>query len=180
MNRIVSSLFVAGVITLFGNFFFIGCNQKALEAMPVWELLDMDGNKISSKEFKGKVVVVNFWATWCQTCVQELPAFTALQEKYGKEGLVVVGIALDELGAQSVKPFIQQRGLNFIVLAGNTSVQLAFGGLDGLPTTFIFDREGKLVSKHPGYREASVFVKEVAGLVSRKTSKATALDSGTR
>jgi peroxiredoxin len=131
----------------------------------------MDGTKISSKEFEGKVVVVDFWATWCQTCVQELPAFTALQEKYGKEGLVVIGIALDELGAQSVKPFIRQHGVNFTVLAGDTSVQLAFGGLDGLPTTFIFDRDGKLVSKHSSYQEPSVFEKEVAPLLARKAIK---------
>jgi peroxiredoxin len=139
--------------------------------MPRFELPDMDGTKISSKEFEGKVVVVDFWATWCQTCVQELPAFTALQEKYGKEGLVVIGIALDELGAQSVKPFIRQHGVNFTVLAGDTSVQLAFGGLDGLPTTFIFDRDGKIVSKHSSYQEPSVFEKEVAPLLARKAIK---------
>jgi len=153
------------------NSLFVGCNHKTLEAMPRWELLDMDGTKISSREFEGKVVVVDFWATWCQTCVQELPAFTALQEKYGKEGLVVIGIALDELGAQSVKPFIRQHGINFTVLAGDTSVQLAFGGLDGLPTTFIFDRDGKLVSKHSSYQEPSIFEKEVTPLLARKAVK---------
>jgi len=153
------------------NSLFVGCNHKTLEAMPRWELLDMDGIKISSREFEGKVVVVDFWATWCQTCVQELPAFTALQEKYGKEGLVVIGIALDELGAQSVKPFIRQHGINFTVLAGDTSVQLAFGGLDGLPTTFIFDRDGKLVSKHSSYQEPSIFEKEVTPLLARKAVK---------
>jgi peroxiredoxin len=151
-----------------GNSLFLGCNHKTLQAMPRWELPDMDGNKISSKEFAGKVVLVDFWATWCQTCVQELPAFNALQEKYRKEGLIVIGIALDELGAQTVKPFIKQHGLNFTVLAGDTSVQLAFGGLDGLPTTFIFDRDGKLASKHSGYKEPNVFEKEVAALLSRK------------
>ena len=171
MNRLMSSLLVAGVVTLMSNSLFVGCNHKTLEAMPRWELLDMDGNKISSREFEGKVVVVDFWATWCQTCVQELPAFTALQEKYGKEGLVVIGIALDELGAQSVKPFVRQHGINFTVLAGDTSVQLAFGGLDGLPTTFIFDRDGKLVSKHSSYQEPSIFEKEVAPLLARKAVK---------
>jgi peroxiredoxin len=171
MNRLLSSLLVASVVTLLSNSVFVGCNHKSLEAMPRWELLDMDGSKISSREFEGKVVVVDFWATWCQTCVQELPAFTALQEKYGKDGLVVIGIALDELGAQSVKPFIRQHAINFTVLAGDTSVQLAFGGLDGLPTTFIFDRDGKLVSKHSSYQEPGVFEKEVAPLLARKAVK---------
>src|SRR5438132_535577 len=103
MNRLMSSLLLAGVVTLMSNSLFLGCNRKGLEAMPRWELSDMDGAKISSKEFEGKVVIVDFWATWCQTCVQELPAFAALQDKYGKDGLVVIGIALDELGAQVVK-----------------------------------------------------------------------------
>jgi peroxiredoxin len=173
MNRLMSSLLAAGVVALMGNSLFLGCNHKTLEAMPRWELQDMDGNKITSKELEGKVVLVDFWATWCQTCVQELPAFNALQEKYGKEGLVVIGIALDELGVQSVRPFIKQRGINFTVLAGDTTVQLAFGGLDGLPTTFIFDRGGKLVSKHTGYKEPNVFEKEVVPLLARKPAKPT-------
>src|SRR4051812_18264835 len=118
MNRIVPSLLLAGVFALFGNSLFVGCNKKGLEAMPRWDLQDMDANRISSKEFEGKVVVVNFWATWCQSCVQELPGLVTLHEKYRKEGLQVIGIALDELGAQSVKPFLKQRGINFMVLAG--------------------------------------------------------------
>src|SRR4051794_290707 len=99
MNRIVSTLLVTGVLFLIVNSAFLGCNRKALDSMPRWELQDMDGNVIHSKEFTGKVVVVNFWATWCQPCVQEIPGFVSLQQKYSKQGLVVLGIALDELGA---------------------------------------------------------------------------------
>jgi thiol-disulfide isomerase/thioredoxin len=168
MNRIVSSLLVTGVLFLIVNSAFLGCNRKTLDAMPRWELQDMDGNVIHSKEFAGKIVVVNFWATWCQPCVQEIPGFVSLQQKYGKQGLTIVGIALDELGAQSVKPVLKQRGVNYTVLAGDTAIQLTFGGLDGLPTTFIFDRTGKLVTKHEGFWDMAALEKELQPLLERK------------
>ena len=148
--------------------------------MPRWDLQDMDANRISSKEFEGKVVVVNFWATWCQSCVQELPGLVTLHDKYRKEGLQVIGIALDELGAQSVKPFLKQRGINFMVLAGDNRVQLAFGGLDGLPTTFIFDREGKLVAKLSGFQDEKSLEKEITPLLARKVVQAEVPKAQTR
>ena len=168
MNRIVSSLLVTGVLFLIVNSAFLGCNRKPLDAMPRWELQDMDGNVIHSKEFAGKIVVVNFWATWCQPCVQEIPGFVSLQQKYAKQGLTIVGIALDELGAQAVKPVLKQRGVNYTVLAGDTSIQLTFGGLDGLPTTFIFDRSGKLVAKHEGFWDMAALEKALQPLLEQK------------
>lgn len=168
MNRIVSTLLVSGMICLLANTVFLGCNRKSLEALPRWELPDMDGNVVHSKEFAGKVVVVNFWATWCPPCVQEIPGFVSLHEKYARKGLAVIGIALDERGPQVVKPFLKQHGVSYTVLVGDTPVQLAFGGLDGLPTTFVFDRSGKLVKKHEGFWDAAAMEKEIQPLLEQK------------
>jgi thiol-disulfide isomerase/thioredoxin len=168
MNRIVSSLLVSGMLCLLVTSLFLGCNQKPLQTMPAWELQDMDGNTIHSKEFAGKVVVVNFWATWCPPCVQEIPGFITLHERYAKRGLVVIGIALDEMGPQVVKPFLTQRGVKYTALVGDTPVQLAFGGLDGLPTTFVFDRDGKLVTKHEGFWDSAAMEKEIQPLLEPK------------
>jgi len=132
---------------------------------PEWSLKDADGKTVHSSDFKGKVVILDFWATWCPPCKAEIPGFIALQNEYGKKGLVVVGISVDEGGAAVVKRFAQQSGMNYPVVLADEKTPRAFGGIKAIPTTFIIDREGRIVAKHLGFTEKDEFEKELKPLL---------------
>jgi thiol-disulfide isomerase/thioredoxin len=130
---------------------------------PVWELKDPDGKPVKSSDFDGKVVILDFWATWCPPCKAEIPGFIELQEKYGEKGLVVVGVSLDEHGSSKVKQFMEEFGMNYPVVMGNIKMMEDFGG-EGIPTTFVIDRGGKIVAKHVGFAPKEAFEKEITPL----------------
>jgi thiol-disulfide isomerase/thioredoxin len=117
---------------------------------PVWKLKDVDGNVVSSEQFKGKVVLIDFWATWCGPCRSEMPGYVALQNKYGKDRLVIVGIATDtdKNGPNPglVKKFLAKNypQLSYQIVMDDGDVEAAFGGMDAIPTSFIIDRQGLL------------------------------------
>jgi len=118
---------------------------------PAVTLKNLEGKPVSLADYKGKAVLVNFWATWCQPCLLELPWFIQFQEKYGKDGFQVLAISLDEEGPKVVKPFVEKHNMkSLVVLMGEEKTPELFGGLLGLPTTFMVDRDGKLYSKHQG------------------------------
>ena len=118
---------------------------------PAWELKDVDGKTVKSSDFAGKVVVLDFWATWCPPCKAEIPGFVELQKQYGDKGLVIVGVSLDEQGPEVVTPFMKQFSINYPVVMGDAKIVQAFGGIRGIPTTFVIDRSGKIVSGHVGF-----------------------------
>ena len=117
---------------------------------PAWKLKDLDGHPVSSDQFKGKVVVVDFWATWCGPCVSEIPGYIELQKKYGPEGLVIVGISMDQSGPDQVKKFAETKGMNYTIVMGDENVAEAFGGIEGIPTTFLINRQGHIVNRKVG------------------------------
>ena len=124
----------------------------ALRGKPAanFELTNLEGTKVHMADFKNKVVLVNFWATWCAPCIVEIPWFIEFQKKYGPQGFEVVGISLDENGAKDVAPFVKKHGMTYPVLLGDDKVAAQFGGILGLPTTFIVDKNGKYYSMHRG------------------------------
>lgn len=132
-----------------------------IQPAPDWTLMDLDGQPVSSSQFKGKVVVIDFWATWCAPCREEIPGYIALQEKYGKDGLVIVGISLDRGGPAKVIDFAKKFGINYPVVMGNEETVSAFGGFRGIPTTFIIDREGNIRDKKTGSEHKEVFEKRL-------------------
>ena len=121
------------------------------EPAAAFELPNLDGKKVHLADYKGKVVLVNFWATWCAPCLLEIPWFLEFQKQYGPQGFQVVAISMDEEGAKVVKPFVEKHQMGPLsVVMGNDKTPALFGGLLGLPTTFIVDRQGKYYSKHQG------------------------------
>ncbi len=117
---------------------------------PSWQLQDVDGKAVQSSQFAGKVVLVDFWATWCPPCRKGIPDLIALQKEHGDKGLAVVGISLDRDGPAGVKEFMKKMGVTYPIVMGDEKVVEAFGGIDGIPTAFLIDRKGNLVMKHVG------------------------------
>ena len=132
---------------------------------PGYELADLTGKAVSSKEFAGKVVILDFWATWCPPCREEIPHFVQLQSKYRDQGLVIVGLALDAGGAKDVAPFAEEHNVNYPILIGNDDVAKSYGGVNAIPTTFVIDRQGKIVKRFVGFTPPEVFEQTIAPLL---------------
>lgn len=155
------------VLLVGGIAVFLNRGPRAVEptAAPAWELRDLDGEIVRWSDFEGKVVAVNFWATWCPPCRIEIPGFTQLQEEYGDDGFVIVGISLDEAPPSVVAEFSEEMEVNYPVVMGDPAVVAAFGGVRGLPTTFIIDREGMIRSVHTGYLAKNAFGRAIKPLL---------------
>ena len=119
-------------------------------AAPAFSLPDLSGRSVSLSDFQGKVVVLNFWATWCPPCRAEVPDFVRFQAKYRDRGLAIVGLSLDAGGARDVRPFAEEHDINYTMLIGNDDVAKAYGGVVGIPTTFVVGRDGTIVKKFVG------------------------------
>jgi peroxiredoxin len=142
-------------------FFFGSVRAEPVTPTPApgWELKDVDGKPVNFSQFKGKVVVLDFWATWCGPCRSEIPGYVKLQEKYKDKGLVIIGVSLDQQGPEVVKKFMRDFHLNYQVVMGDDAVVEAFGGVDGIPSTFIIDRTGKIRDKKVGAMETAEYEK---------------------
>ena len=116
---------------------------------PAFTVKDLDGRDISMASLRGKVVIVNFWATWCGPCRAEIPDLVALQEKY-KDTLQVIGISEDEAGVEVVRRFAAEHKVNYPVAMMTPELEKMFPGISALPTSFILDREARIVQKHVG------------------------------
>lgn len=136
---------------------------------PNFTLTDSNGNKVQLADYRGKVVLLNFWATWCGPCQVEIPWFQEFEQQYKSKGFAVLGVSMDEEGWAAVKPYIQEHKLNYRILLGDDSVSQVYGGLDSLPTTFMIDRDGKFAfPPHIGLINKSDYVGEIQGLIDEK------------
>lgn len=132
----------------------------------------MEGTNTSLDQYKGKVVLVNFWATWCAPCRIEIPWLIEFNEKYGPKGLVILGVAMDDEGNQVVQPYVKDRrfdvnghpeAMNYQILLGNSKIAEKFGGILGMPTSMLYSREGKKVKTIVGLIDHDELSKALEG-----------------
>lgn len=152
-----------------GLFAMTGCRRTELPVLrpaPAWTLKDVDGREVRSTDFKGKVVVVDFWATWCIPCKKDMPAYAALQRKYGDRGLVILGFSMDYVVPAEVKRYGESVNANYpLLMAADAEVAEKFDGFEGLPTAFLIDREGNIRYMKTGSLEVESFEKMIEALL---------------
>jgi thiol-disulfide isomerase/thioredoxin len=122
---------------------------------PDFSLESLDGKTMRLSDFRGKAVLLNFWATWCGPCKIEMPWFVDLQKQYGSQGLQIVGVAMDDGSKEDIAKFARDMGVNYPILIGKESVGDQYGGVPALPESFIIARDGKIVDKIVGLRGKS-------------------------
>jgi thiol-disulfide isomerase/thioredoxin len=147
----------------------LGSDDAALQTLP---LEDLNGKQVTLGDYKGKVVLVNFWATWCGPCHIETPWLIDFQQKYGPRGFVILGVAMDEEGKKIVAPFVaselydvngQKESINYPILLGNDDIGDKFGGLEGYPTNMLFSRDGRKVKTLIGLEDYDEIDKDIQG-----------------
>jgi cytochrome c biogenesis protein CcmG/thiol:disulfide interchange protein DsbE len=117
---------------------------------PAFNLKDANGQTVHFADYQGKVVLLDFWATWCGPCKVEIPWFMDFEREFKDRGFAVLGVSMDEDGWKAIKPYVADMKMNYRVLLGDDHVSAAYGGLDSLPTTLLIDRQGKISSVHVG------------------------------
>ena len=133
-----------------------------------FSLPDSNGARVALANYKGKVVVLNFWATWCGPCKVEIPWFIEFNKTYKARGLAVLGVAMDEGGWKAVKPYMLEKKIDYPIGMGNEEVAKAYGEVDALPTTILIDRSGRIVFVHTGLVGKDTYENEIRSLLEGK------------
>lgn len=134
-------------------------------AAPDFALTDANGATVRLSALRGEVVVLNFWATWCQPCRMEIPWFVEFQRQYAAQGFRVVGVSFDEDGWTAVRPFAAERRVNYPLVVGNDAIAQAYGGVETLPATLIIDRQGRVAATHVGLVSRAVYERDISVLL---------------
>lgn len=148
--RLVASLLAVSFVVTAASRVLPVVFAQALQHAPAFDLETVDGTRLSSKVLEGKVVLVDFWATWCQPCIEEIPRWNELHTRYQAKGLVVLGMTIRSGWASDIKPDAERLKIVYPVVVGNDDVEKGFGGIWGFPTTFLVNRKGQIYKKYTG------------------------------
>jgi peroxiredoxin len=136
------------------------------ETMPDFSLSSaLDGKTVASEDFKGKALLITFFTTWCPPCRQEIPSLIQLQNDYAAKGFSVIGLSMDEKGASVVAKLIEKESINYPVLMADSKTARDFGGIVGVPTSFLINRKGEVVKRYPGYVPHSLLEKDINSIL---------------
>ncbi len=139
--------------------------SSGLKSAPAFELMGTDGKNIKLADYKGKVVIVDFWDTWCPPCRMEIPNFIELQNQYKSKGFKMVGVVLGREGKDKVLDFIKNNQINYVNAYANEAFLNAYGPIEGIPTTFVIDQQGRIYKSYTGYRDKAVFENDIKTLL---------------
>jgi peroxiredoxin len=179
--RVALTMTVAGVLAMAGCAVApeaVGAAVKAESARkpaPEFELKDADGKPVKLSDYKGKVVLLNFWATWCGPCKIEVPWFVEFEQNYRDQGFAVLGVSMDEEGWEVVKPFVASAKVNYRIVIGDDMTAQKYGGVESLPTSFIVDRQGRIAAVHVGLVSKKDYQNEIVELLKDPVEKRAAL-----
>ncbi|MCK5230598.1 MAG: TlpA family protein disulfide reductase [Desulfobulbaceae bacterium] len=166
MNRFYLNSKILLTLLSFLLVFFLPYKSRAGVEVPHFALPSaVDGSTIDISQFKGKVILINFFATWCAPCRIEIPELIKLQDKFGPKGFTAIGISVDQNGSKLVKRFAREFDINYPVLLANAKVTRDFGGVSAVPTTFLVDRKGNVVKYYPGLINRRVFENDLKQLL---------------
>ncbi len=145
----------------------LSATDSARRPAPGFALTDLDGKPVALAQLRGKVVLLDFWATWCTPCREETPHFVALQQKHGGRGLQIVGISMDD-GPEPVRAFYREFKMNYPVAMGTAQVAEAYGGVLGLPIAFLIDRHGRIIARYEGPVNIPQLTQHIESLLAEK------------
>jgi cytochrome c biogenesis protein CcmG/thiol:disulfide interchange protein DsbE len=134
---------------------------------PDFALIDFEGRLLTLSDYKGKTVLLNFWASWCVPCQAEIPRFLEWQRRYGDQGLQVIGMSMDD-DEKSARKFASRLKVNYPLAMATEKLAASYGGVLGLPATFIIDRDGKIVAKYVGVTDLEVLKRRIQSQLALK------------
>ena len=143
-------------------------SEPASRAAPDFALKDLKGGICRLADLKGKVLILNFFATWCGPCRQEIPDLIRIYERFQDKGLEIIGVSLDQEGESVLRPFIKRYGISYPIVLGTREVVLDFGGVEGIPTTFFIDHNGSITNYFVGLRPGYVIEESVRKLLKQR------------
>ncbi len=129
---------------------YVPAAQRRSAAAPDFSLPTTDGKILKLSDYRGKIVILDFWATWCPPCRKGIPDLIDIKKRYGSKGVEIIGISVDTDTKDEVIPFMKEKGINYPVVYGNQNVYMQYGGIRAIPTTFVIDKEGKIVASYEG------------------------------
>ncbi len=141
------------------------CSEGRQDKAPNFTLKTHDGNVVDLSKLKGKVVVLNFWATWCGPCRQEIPGFIETYKSLHSKGVEIVGVSLDEGGWDAVQPYVSKTNIPYPIVIGDQSLSEAYGGIEAIPTTFIITKDGNIAGKHVGFMSKEQLEKQIKAVM---------------
>jgi peroxiredoxin len=172
---VVTSLWLAGCANAPESVRAAVKAESVRKPAPNFTLKDGDGKVVKLSDYKGKVVLLNFWATWCGPCKIEIPWFVEFEQNYRDKGFAVLGVSMDEEGWPVVKPFVAAHKVNYRMVIGDDLTAQMYGGVESLPTSFLIDREGRTAAVHIGLVSKKVYLDDIAQLLGKGADRTASL-----
>ncbi|MBA3003413.1 MAG: TlpA family protein disulfide reductase [Desulfurivibrio sp.] len=161
-----SKIIVSLALLLLATTIFSHPEPAWADKAPEFQLQSVNSTElIQSRNYQGKVMLVNFWATWCPPCRKEIPSLIELQKEYNGQGFTVIGISVDQAGVEVVKKFTDKLAINYPVVLGTSEVARGFGSIAGIPASFLIDRKGNIAKSYAGYVTHEELKKDIDAVI---------------